>query len=143
TDVELPGGSSAADIRVIVGKDSAEGTFPIPLTMSAYGRAIGSELSLVIDSMPYRLRALQVVRLRPGETAAADVPVERNSFMGPIRVAAVDLPAGVTMPHAEVAPGQTTACLLLRAGESALPGVQAVMIRATGGWRLAQPRNSR
>ncbi|MFM9198101.1 MAG: hypothetical protein ACKOWG_20640 [Planctomycetia bacterium] len=133
TDVELPGGSSAADIRVIVGKDSAEGTFPIPLTMSAYGRAIGSELSLVIDSMPYRLRALQVITLQPGETAAVDVPVERNSFTGSLRVASLDLPAGVTMPHAEVAPGQTTACLLLRAGGSAPPRVQAVTIRATGG----------
>lgn len=133
SEATLPAGTAKADIRVIVAKESAEGVFPIVLAMSAYGRTIVSELPLVVDSSPYRIRPLRLVGLKPGTAVTADIPVERSSFMGPIRLAAVNLPSGVTMPECLVPSGQKTASLRFEAGASAMPGVQAVTIRASGG----------
>jgi hypothetical protein len=132
-EAHLQGGASLADLHVFVTNDAAEGRFPIALTMSAYGRTIVTDLPLIIDSVPYRMRSLRVVRLQPGGTVSVDVPVERNSYSGAIRVAAVGLPAHVTSPDSVVPAGQKTASLQFQAGPLAMPGVQAVTIQARAG----------
>lgn len=132
-ETQLSEGTSTADLHIAVTNDAAEGDFPIALAMSAYGRTVVSDLPLVIDSTPFRVRSLRVVRLQPGSTVTVDVPVERNSHSGPIRLAAIGLRSQVAMQESVVPAGQKTASLQFRAAASATPGVQSVKIRATTG----------
>ena len=133
SEMQIPQGTSTADLRIAIDADAADGTFPIALSTAAYGRDIVSDLPLVIDSIPFRVRSLRVVRLLRGETVTVDVPIERNSYSGPIGLAAAGLPADVTMPEAVVPAGQKTARVELRAGLSAMPGIQPATIHARAG----------
>jgi len=133
SEMQVPQGASAADLRIAIDTDAADGTFPITLSTAAHGRDIVSDLPLVIDSIPFRVRSLRVVRLLRGETVTVDVPIERNSYTGPIGLAAAGLPTDVTMPEAVVPAGQKTARVEIRAGSSAMPGIQPATIHATAG----------
>jgi hypothetical protein len=131
--IDLPKGVSSAVLHLVIGDDAVEGECPVALEMSAYGRKIVSGLPLVIDSVPYRVRSLRVVKLRPGETVEMQLPVERTSYFGPVQLSAQSMPAHVSMLDVVVPADQKTANVCFQAGESAVPCVQSVTIKANAG----------
>lgn len=132
-EIDIPNGDSSAVLHLVIGDDAAEGDCPITLELLAYGRKVASELPLVIDSVPYRMRSLRVVKLHPGETVEIQLPVERTSYFGPIQLSAQSMPAHVSMLDVVVPADQKTATLSFQAAKSAAPCVRSVTIKANAG----------
>jgi hypothetical protein len=133
TELTPTEGASESAFHIATEPDAPEGDSPIKFEMSAYGRIVTADLPLVIDSSPYRLRSLRVVRLRPGETTKVDVPIDRDSYFGPVQLNAVGLPDNVVMPEAEAQAEQSSVTLQFQAGMNAIPAIQAATIHAAAG----------
>jgi hypothetical protein len=68
--------------------------------------------------------------LRPGGATLIEVFADRrDGFDGEIQVTADNLPAGVTAPPIVIAPGQTSATLVLTAADNAPPGMSPLNVK--------------
>jgi hypothetical protein len=70
--------------------------------------------------LPDSAAGIDVVNVQPGGRAVAMVTaIRQDGFGGPIRVEAIDLPAGVRAVPVTIGPGQTTAPIIFEAAENA------------------------
>lgn len=124
-----------------VGDAAFDYTFPADgdyiLAVEELHRRGGSQFSYRVETEPvatgYTLQAVaNTVNLGAGGTAAIQVNVVRKGYNGPIQIAAVDLPDGVTSQPTVVGPaGKAVALTLTSAADSPLNKVVSVKIVGT------------
>lgn len=95
----------------------------------------GPEFAYHVDVAPpetgFSLTADNTLNVGAGSTALVNVGVARAGYNGPIQIAAVDLPEGVTSHPTIAGPGQNTVVLTVTSGGDA-PLSRAVPIRIVG-----------
>ena len=131
--LDLAAWQNATKLQIAAAADAPDGKHTFRVVTTAGGRTVEAPVTLQIDRFPYRVRSFMVVTLKPGETKSVQIPVERASYKGPVRVSPADLPEGVTASGVEVPPDQGVVKLDVAAAKEARERVRSVKVRSTGG----------
>ena len=131
-------GSLAADqkatkLHVTASQEVPDGKHSLRVFAKVYGRVVEVQVPLLVDRTPFRVQSFTVVNLKPGETKRIQVPVERRTYKGALRLEAADLPEGVKVKTVEVAPDQGVATLEFSAAPNTKELVRSAKVISTGG----------
>lgn len=130
---DLAPDQNSAKLKLAAAADAPDARARVRVAGRLYGRTIAAEVPLQIDRQPYRVRSFMVVTLRPGETRSVQIPLERRSYKGPIRLQVEGLPEGVTVPEVQVPAEQSVATLEFAAAAGARERVRSARVRSAGG----------
>lgn len=126
-------GANSGEIAFSAAGDAAEGEYEAQLQATILGRSVSVPLKLKVERFPFRVRCFVAVSLKPGETQTVNVPIERRSYAGAIRIEVTDLPQGVAAPPVDVPAGQANAAIVLSAAPNAPEAVRSALVVTTGG----------
>lgn len=130
---KLEAKQATTNLQVTVGSDAPDARQPVRVATTLYGRTISVDVPLQINRTPFRVKAFQVVNLKPGETKRIEVPVERSSYQGPLEIEPSSLPEGVSIKKVTVAPDKKTVALEIVAAENAKERVRSAKLVSKGG----------
>ncbi len=137
---EVAADQNAAKLKLTAAADAADASATVRVAGTLYGRTIAAQIPLHVDRQPYRVQSFMAVTLKPGETKRVQVPVERRSYKGPVRLRFENLPPDVTVHEVEVAPDQAAATVEMTAAASAQERVRsAKVVSAAGSLSGADP----
>ncbi len=106
---------SESKLEIVAAPDAPEAAHMLRVAGSAQGRLFNLTIPLQIAKEPFRVNSFMVVTLKPGEAKTVQVPVERLSYQGAVKIGIENLPEGVTIPNIELPPGQAAASVTLTA----------------------------
>ncbi|MCL4201832.1 MAG: terpene cyclase/mutase family protein [Pirellulaceae bacterium] len=133
TMADIHAGQDATKLDIAAVPGVKDGTYPLKIATTLYGREIVVEVPLKIESRPFVVNTFRVVTLSPGQTQRVEVPVERRGYNGAVQLKADSLPPGVTVREVSVAPDGTTATLEITASPAAEQRVSSSKIVSTAG----------
>ncbi len=124
---------NAAKLELAAAPDAPDAKQPLRVVGTVLGRTVAVEVPVEINRTPFRVQAFRVVTIRPGEKLKIELPIERRGYQGPLEVATAELPEGVKVASAKVAPDQRTVALEIVAEENAARRVRTARVLAKGG----------
>jgi len=130
---EIAADKNAAKLTLTAAGSAPDGRHTARLAATVYGRPVTVEIPVTVDATPFRVRAFKAVRLSPGEKIRVELPIERRSYQGPVRMEVSGLPEGVTIAPVTVAAGKNMATLEVVAAADAATGVRTAEVVAKGG----------
>lgn len=130
---KVEAGQDTAALQVSVAGDAPNAAQAVRLAAALFGRSVGVDVPLKIERQPFHVNTFRVVTLVPGDTQFIDLPVTRNSYKGPLQLAPVALPPGVTIKSVEIAPDQASARVEIAASAEAVQRVHSAWMMAKGG----------
>jgi hypothetical protein len=130
---DLAADQSATQLNLTAAAKTPEGKHPVKVAATIYGRPVVLEIPLQIDSIPYRVQSFRVINIAPGEKKRVEIPIERRSYKGPLRVELTGLPEGVIVKPVEVPANAKTAALEIVAAEGAKERVRSTQVASLGG----------
>ena len=129
----LAAGQNQANVEITAAGDAGDVNQKATLAVTHFGRTISTEIAVQIDRSPFAVKAFQVVKVKPGETARVTIPIERRSYQGVIHLEATNLAEGVTSPAVDVPANQSQAVIEIAASGSAAEQVRSATLVATAG----------
>jgi len=131
----LAANQRSTKLEVTAMNEAPEGKQSIRVFSKVYGRTVEVKVPLLVDRTPFRVQSFMVVNLKPGETKRVQVPVERRTYKGPLRLETAGLPEGVRVKPVEVAANQTSVTLEFTASEKAKERVRSAKVVSAAGDR--------
>lgn len=129
----LEANQNATRLELAAAPDAPDAKQPVRVVGTVLGRTVSVAVPVEINRTPFRVQVFRVVTIRPGEKQKIELPIERRGYQGPIEVASVELPEGVKVTGAKVAPDQRTVALEIVAEENAARRVRTARVLAKGG----------
>jgi hypothetical protein len=130
---EIPAEQASAKVQLTAAADAKEAQTPVRVVAVLGERSAEAQLKLNLERFPFKLAALPVVTLQPGEKKTINLAVARRSYTGPLQLAVEGLPAGVTATTVEIAANQAAGKLELTAAADAQGRVRSAKVVTTGG----------
>ncbi|NLS98227.1 MAG: terpene cyclase/mutase family protein [Planctomycetaceae bacterium] len=112
--------NDATKLEITAARDAPNADLKIRVATTLFGRKIGAELPIKVESKPFDVDSFRVVTIEPGKKQRVELPIKRGSYKGSLQLGAEGLPKGVKVSQVEAAPGATTAVLELEAA----PGLE-------------------
>lgn len=124
---------STAKLELNAAGDAQNVTQPARVVVKLYGRTVAADVPIQVDRTPYKVESFKAVSIKPGETKEIKIPIQRNSYTGPLDLNMADLPEGITVSKVQVAANQKEATLTLKAAPDAKERVRSAKVVSTGG----------
>lgn len=124
---------NAGPIEIAAASSAPDGKHDLRVVATLYGRTVETPLPVEVQRKPFLVKSFMVVRIKPGETRPVEIPVERRSYKGPLRLVLADLPEGVTADPVDVPAGATKATVNLKAAPAAEERVRSGKVNSSGG----------
>lgn len=121
-----------ATLRITVADDVVDGPVKIPLSVTIRERKATTELPVTITRYPFRVAAVQALQLTPGESRRLTLPIERNGYDGPVKIEALNVPAGLAVSPVEVPAEAGAGDIDIRSAPDAAETVATLTMQASG-----------
>lgn len=130
---KIDAGQSTATLEITAAAGAPDTTQTARLSATLFGRALGVDVPLKIETRPFQVDTFHVVTLTPGDTQYIELPVTRSSYKGPLKLNPDSLPPGVTIQSVEILPDQQKARVGVAVAADASPRVYSTKLKTTGG----------
>src|SRR5207247_5222176 len=91
-------GKNESKLEIIAAPDTPEAAHALKINGVAQGRNFSLTIPLQVAKVPFTVKSLMVVTLKPGESKTVQFPLTRLAYKGPIHIGIEALPDGVTIP---------------------------------------------
>lgn len=130
---EIAADKSVTKLTLTAAGNAPDGRHTARVAALVYGRPVAVEIPVTVDGTPFRVQSFKAVRLAPGEKIRVEVPIERRSYKGPVRMEVSGLPEGVTIAPVTVPADGKVATLEVVAAADANTGVRSAQVVSKGG----------
>lgn len=124
-------GQNESKLEIVAAADAPDATHMLRVAGSAQGRPFSMTIPLQVAKQPFIVNSFRVVTLKPGDAKTIQIPIARKAFQGALKIAAENLPEGVTMPGIELPPGQASATVTLTASPETKERIRTARIVAS------------
>jgi hypothetical protein len=133
TLVDIAKDRDSAKVNLAAGPAVKDGTYPLRVATTLYGREVSVQIPLKIETRPFAIDTFRVVTLAPGQTKQIELPVERRSYRGAVQLRADSLPPGVIIQDAVAGPDSKSVPMKITAQPDAEQRVASSKIVSTAG----------
>lgn len=130
---EIAADKNMARLTVSAAANARDGRHTARVAATVFGQPVAVEVPVIVDANPFRVQSFKAVRLAPGEKIRVEVPIERRSYTGPVRIEVSGMPEGVTIAPVTAPANAKTAALEVAAAADAKTGVRTAQVTAKGG----------
>ncbi len=126
TDVQ-----NESKLEIVAATDAPDATHKLSVYGLAQGRSFNLTIPLQIARQPFIVNSFRVVTLKPGEAKTIQVPVERKSYQGALKIGIENLPEGVSVPNLELPAGQASVSVTLTAAPGTKERIRTTRVVAS------------